>query len=141
MSERFSDRPMITTPSTLSAIDTSYDTSCAQVRIVPRIANFDSEAQPPTMKPYVPTEPSAKIRRSPIETFATAPFTCQPLIVQPGPNGITENAASAVNSETIGARMYGMPIALDGANASLRTSLIRSANGCSNPKGPARFGP
>ena len=42
---------MITTPSTLSASDTSYDTSCAQVRIVPRIENFDSDAQPPTMKP------------------------------------------------------------------------------------------
>src|SRR6266536_1983115 len=51
ISERFSDRPMITTPSTLSAIDTSYETSCAQVRIVPRIENFDSDAQPPTMKP------------------------------------------------------------------------------------------
>ena len=41
----------MTTPSTLSASDTSYETSCAHVRIVPRIENFDSDAQPPTMKP------------------------------------------------------------------------------------------
>ena len=51
MSTRLSERPRMTTPSTLSASDTSYDTSCAQVRIVPRIENFDSDAQPPTMKP------------------------------------------------------------------------------------------
>ena len=109
--------------------------------MLPRIENFDSEAQPPTMKPYVPMEPSAKISSRPIETLATAPFTCHPLMVQPGPNGITENAASAVNRETIGARMYGAGIALDGLNASFRISLIRSANGCRRPNGPARFGP
>ena len=51
MSTRLSERPRITTPSTVSASDTSYETSCAQVRIVPRIENFDSDAQPPTMKP------------------------------------------------------------------------------------------
>src|SRR3954452_4350229 len=96
MSGRLSERPMITTPRTLSASDTSYETSCAQVRIVPRIENFDSDDQPPTMKPYTPIEPSAKISSSPIGSTATAPFTCQPLIVHPGPNGITENAASAV---------------------------------------------
>ena len=66
---------------------------------------------------------------------------CQPLIVQPGPNGITANAAIAVNAETIGARMYGISIALDGENASLRISFTRSANGCSSPNLPARFGP
>ena len=66
---------------------------------------------------------------------------CQPCTVQPGPNGMTENAASAVNIEMIGAMMYGIGIALDGANASLRTSFTRSAIGCSSPKGPARFGP
>ena len=54
---------------------------------------------------------------------------------------MTENAASAVNIEMIGAMMYGIGIALDGANASLRTSFTRSAIGCSSPKGPARFGP
>ena len=51
MSVRFSDWPISTTPSTLSASDTSYETSCAQVRIEPRIEYFDSDAQPPTMKP------------------------------------------------------------------------------------------
>ena len=47
----------------------------------------------------------------------------------------------AVNVETIGARMYGISIALDGANASLRTSFTRSAIGCRRPNLPARFGP
>ena len=75
------------------------------MRIEPRSENFDSEAHPPTMKPYTPIEPSAKISSSAIGTFVTSPFTCQPLIVQPGPNGITANAASAVNMETIGAAM------------------------------------
>ena len=56
----------------------------------------------------MPIEPSAKISSRPIETFATSPLMCQPFTVQPGPNGITANAASAVNIETIGARMYGM---------------------------------
>ena len=51
ISARLSERPSITTPSTLSASDTSYETSCAHVRIEPRIENFDSDAQPPTMKP------------------------------------------------------------------------------------------
>ncbi len=41
----------MTTPSTLSASETSYETSCAHVRIEPRIEYFDSDAQPPTMKP------------------------------------------------------------------------------------------
>src|SRR5882757_8727236 len=141
ISGRLSERPSMTTPSTLSASATSYETSCAQVRIEPRIENFDSEAQPPTMKPYTPIEPSAKIRSNAIGTFATSPFTYQPLIVQPGPNGITEKAASAVNMETTGAAMYGIGIAPDGANASLRISFTRSAIGCRSPNGPARFGP
>ena len=48
---------------------------------------------------------------------------CQPLTVQPGPNGMNANAASAVNAETIGARMYGSSIAAAGENASLRIEL------------------
>src|SRR3954462_14205709 len=46
-----SDWPIRTTPSTLSASETSYETSCAQVRIAPSSEYLDSEAQPPTMKP------------------------------------------------------------------------------------------
>ena len=42
---------MITTPSTESASETSYETSCAQVRIEPSSEYFESDAQPPTMKP------------------------------------------------------------------------------------------
>ena len=42
---------MITTPSTASASETSYETSCAHVRIEPSSEYFDSDAQPPTMNP------------------------------------------------------------------------------------------
>src|SRR6266536_4524340 len=45
----WSDWPISTTPSTLSASDTSYDTSCAHVRIEPSSEYFDSDAQPPMM--------------------------------------------------------------------------------------------
>ena len=42
---------MSTTPSTDRASATSYETICAQVRIEPSSAYFESEAQPPTMNP------------------------------------------------------------------------------------------
>src|SRR5437763_12191839 len=42
---------VITTPSTDSASETSYETSCAQGRIDPTGEDCDSEAQPPAMKP------------------------------------------------------------------------------------------
>ena len=45
---------MITTPRTESASDTSYETSCAHVRIEPRSAYFESDDQPPRMNPYTP---------------------------------------------------------------------------------------
>src|SRR6266508_6087185 len=51
MSTRLSDWPMKTTPRTESASDTSYDTSCAHVRIAPSSEYFDSEAQPPMIAP------------------------------------------------------------------------------------------
>ena len=84
-----SDWPISTTPRTLSASETSYETSCAHVRIEPSSEYFDSDAQPPTMKPYTPIEPSAKTRISAIGTSATSPWMYQPLTSQPGPNGIT----------------------------------------------------
>ena len=51
MSTSESEPAIRTTPSTESASETSYETSCAHVRIEPRSANFESEAQPPMMKP------------------------------------------------------------------------------------------
>ena len=51
MSTSESDSAMITTPSTESASETSYETSCAHVRIEPSSEYFESDAQPPTMKP------------------------------------------------------------------------------------------
>src|SRR5918992_3334912 len=124
-----------TTPRTLSASETSYETSCAQVRIEPSSEYFEREAQPPTMKPYAPTEPSAKMRMSAIGTSATWPSTSVPRIVQPGPNGITEKVASAVNAATKGEKMYRVSTALPGKKLSLRISFMRSAIGCSRPNG------
>src|SRR4051794_37611635 len=48
---RFSVPAISTTPSTLRASETSYETSWAHVRIEPSSEYFESEAQPPTMKP------------------------------------------------------------------------------------------
>ena len=51
MSMSESDLAMITTPSTESASETSYETSWAHVRIEPSSAYFESEDQPPMMNP------------------------------------------------------------------------------------------
>src|SRR3954470_10978958 len=51
MSTRLSDWPISTTPSTDRASDTSYETSCAHVRIEPSSEYFDSDAQPPMIAP------------------------------------------------------------------------------------------
>ena len=75
MSTRLSDWPIRTTPSTDSASDTSYETSCAHVRIEPSSEYFDCDAQPPMIAPYTPIEPRAKIRISAIDTFAISPST------------------------------------------------------------------
>src|SRR5689334_3381677 len=83
MSTSESDWPIITTPRTASASETSYETSCAHVRIEPSSEYFDSDDQPPTMKPYTPIEPSAKTTISAIGTFAISPLICQPLTSQP----------------------------------------------------------
>ena len=68
-----SDPDISTTPSTDSASATSYETIWAQVRIEPSSAYFESDAQPPTMNPYTPSAPRAKIRISEIGTSATSP--------------------------------------------------------------------
>src|SRR4051794_31954299 len=105
MSTRLSDWPIRTTPSTERASDTSYDTSCAHVRIAPSSEYFDSEAQPPRIAPYTPSEPRANSRIRPIETFAISPFTWWCEICQPAPHGMTANAASAATIEMTGAAM------------------------------------
>ncbi len=51
MSTSESDWPISTTPRTAKVSETSYETICAHVRIEPSSAYFESEAQPPTMKP------------------------------------------------------------------------------------------
>src|SRR3954454_24386267 len=50
-STRLIDCAISTTPSTERARNTSYETSSAHVRMEPSIEYFESEAQPPTMKP------------------------------------------------------------------------------------------
>ena len=53
----------------------------------------------------MPSEPSAKIRISEIGTFDDLAGDVVAADVQPAPNGITANAASAVDAETTGATM------------------------------------
>ena len=57
------------------------------------------------------------------------------------PNGIRPNAPIAQNSEMNGASRYSRGRAPSGTIDCLRSSLPRSAIGCSRPAGPTRFGP
>src|SRR5947207_13939896 len=102
---RESEPAISTTPSTDSASATSYDTICAHVRIEPSSAYFESEAQPPTMNPYTPSAPSAKIRISEIGTSAISPEMSYTAMCQRSHQGMTAKARSAVKVEMIGAVM------------------------------------
>ncbi len=72
---------------------------------------------------------------------ATWPGIYTPPTVQPGPNGMTEKVVSAVKAARKGPTMKAQSIASVGWKLSLLMSFRRSAIGCSNPRGPARFGP
>jgi hypothetical protein len=56
-------------------------------------------------------------------------------------NGITAHAASAGASASIGAMKNSARLAPDGTTISLNSIFSTSANGCSRPIGPTRFGP
>ena len=56
-------------------------------------------------------------------------------------NGMTAHAASAGPSESIGAMKNSARLAPDGTMISLNSIFTVSANGCSRPSGPTRFGP
>jgi hypothetical protein len=55
--------------------------------------------------------------------------------------GITAQVASAGISDNSGAMMNRKRLDSDGMITSLNSSLKTSANGCSKPSGPTRFGP
>ncbi len=55
--------------------------------------------------------------------------------------GITAQVASAGVSDNSGAITYRNLFDCDGTMTSLNSSLNTSANGCSSPFGPTRFGP
>ncbi len=59
----------------------------------------------------------------------------------PSANGMTAHAASAGASASIGAMKNSARLAPAGTMISLKISLKTSANGCSSPSGPTRFGP
>ena len=59
----------------------------------------------------------------------------------PSANGITAHAASAGAIARIGARKNRSGSRPVGTMISLNSSLSTSANGCSSPSGPTRFGP
>ena len=56
-------------------------------------------------------------------------------------NGMTAHAASAGASASIGATKNSARLAPEGTTISLKSIFSTSANGCSSPKGPTRFGP
>ena len=58
-----------------------------------------------------------------------------------GPKGITAKARKQVVAEMIGAKMKTALSAAVGMMSSFNANLMPSANPCSKPKGPTRFGP
>ncbi len=56
-------------------------------------------------------------------------------------SGMTAQVASAGISVSSGAMTNRRRLACDGMMTSLNNSLKTSANGCSSPRGPTRFGP
>ncbi len=77
-------------------------------------------------------------------TSATCSFSgsaSRPKNVVSAPNGTTAKAAKAAVAEMTGARRKSTASAPPGRSSSLNISLMTSANGCSSPIGPTRFGP
>ena len=92
----------------------------------------------------MPIDVTAKITRTATLTSVTSSRTgslSRPNNVVWLPKGTTENAAKAVAVEMIGAITKMRVLAAFGRRSSLKTSLMTSANGCSRPAGPTRFGP
>src|SRR5438874_5320754 len=92
----------------------------------------------------MPMDVTAKITRTATLTSVTSSRTgslSRPKSVVSVPNGTTENAAKAVAVDITGAIANRNASAAFGRRCSLNTSLMTSANGCSNPSGPTRFGP
>ena len=57
------------------------------------------------------------------------------------PNGTTEKAANAAIAEITGAMAKSSASAAFGRSSSFVSSLMTSANGCSQPAAPTRLGP
>ena len=110
----------------------SYDSIWAEARSAPRNAYLEFEAQPATITPYTPIEVMAMMYSRPALTLARTTS---------GPNGTTAQAARAGISVTTGATTNSTLLAWLGTTTSLVSSLNTSANGCSSPLKPTRFGP
>ena len=122
----------ISTTTSAKPIAISYDTICAAARIAPRNAYFEFDAQPAMMIPYTPIDEIAITNSRPALMLPTALL---------GPNGITAHAAKAGMIAIIGAIRNRPLLAFAGTMISFSNSFRTSANGCSSPRGPTRFGP
>ena len=95
-------------------------------------AYLEFDAQPATMTPYTPMDVIAIMNNKLASTLANT-FS--------GVNGMTAHATKAGASDKIGAMMNRYLLDPDGMTISFINIFSTSANGCSNPRGPTRFGP
>src|SRR5690606_25720460 len=129
---RFKLPAAISTPTSAKPIAISYATICAAERIAPRNAYFEFDAQPARITPYTPSDVNARTYSSPASMFAMTKSSL---------SGTTAHTAKAGTSETMGAITNRKRFELVGMTTSLNIILNRSANGCSSPRNPTRFGP
>ena len=100
--------------------------------MAPRKAYFEFDAQPAIMTPYTPIDVSARIYKRLASIFASTSVSVK---------GSTAQAASAGAIDNIGATTNRKRLELVGTIISFVNNFSASAIGCSQPRGPTRFGP
>lgn len=118
------------TDSRIMASVTSYEMVCATARKAPIRAYFEFEAQPDHRIEYTAKLDMAMRKRSP--RFRS---------VREKGRGRGIQMVIASRRANMGVMMKRNGEEVDGRIGSLINSLIPSATGCNNPKGPTMFGP
>src|ERR1700744_2042440 len=114
---------------------------CDAARITPNNEYLLLDAQPPIITPYTPNDTTPKMYNTPTLMSATCKsYTCPPTGIC-CPQGITAEPIQAVKRANEGPTINKNALELVGMISSFKNILAPSANGCSIPKGPARFGP
>src|SRR6202789_2299449 len=115
--------------------------TCADARTEPSNGYFDPEDQPASMTPYTAMPDMARTSRIPMGGSATCNSKVWlPMVITP-PTGTTVKTSTAGITARYGASLNTKESAPSGSRSSLKMSLVPSANVCSRPHGPARFGP